>query len=621
MNEDRHENRIDGTSGKEADVDAAVEGASNLTDAETQENEFTSGGLGAAARRFLKPEDIDPIGTFADWPVWLVSGTTFFAGLVGTVQPLLVRFEKHPKLFSALVPFELYHFSKTVELGFAILLIYLSFNLWRRKRTAWWLAVLINGLSATLQLLRIGGEHSVWLADKMSGIDLPSYSAVPPILGCGFLLILQNHFRVKSESKSVRFALLTSLILIVVAIGYGALGFWLIDKIDFGVSFNFRSCLERSISGITQFGNADLTARTRYARWFIESLQVVGYIVPTIIIFSLFRPINYQLNTHPRERHQAEDILNKYGRTSLDRYKLLHDKSYLFSQDGLSFVAYKTEGSTAISLGDPVGPPEKITDMTKRFLNYCHENGWNCAFMQVPADFLPIYEELKLDTLKIGEDGVVDLKKFCAETANKKTFKSPVKKFDRDGYKVLRSDAPHSDEELAELKTVSDEWLSLPGRRERGFSLGKFDKSELRHETVFKLVDPNGKILAFANQVRSYQAGEVTIDLMRHRVEVPNGAMDFLFVKMMLLLHEEGFTHFSLGLAALSGVGTESNATLQERAVHQIYEHMNRFFSYKGLRNYKAKFAPEWVSRYLVYEGGAPGLVRTTIAIAKATED
>jgi phosphatidylglycerol lysyltransferase len=90
---------------------------------------------------------------------------------------------------------------------------------------------------------------------------------------------------------------------------------------------------------------------------------------------------------------------------------------------------------------------------------------------------------------------------------------------------------------------------------------------------------------------------------------------------MLCMLKNEGYTHFSLGLAALAGVGTESDATLQERAVHQIYEHMNRFFSYKGLRNYKAKFDPEWVSRYLVYEESAPGLVRTTIAIAKATED
>lgn len=585
------------------------------------EPEFTSGGLSAAARRFLKPEDIDPIGTFADWPIWLVSGTTLLAGLIGTVQPLMVRFEKHPKLFSALVPFELYHLSKTVELGFALLLIYLSFNLWQRKRTAWWMAVLINGLSATLQLLRIGGEHSIWLAGKISGIDLPSYSAVPPILGCGFLLILRNHFRVKSEANSIRFAILISSVLIAVAIGYGTLGFWLLDKIDFGVSFSLKSCFERAVSGITQLGNADLVAHTRYARWFIESLQVVGYIVPIFVLVSLFRPINYQLNTHPRERHLAEEILNKHGRTSLDRYKLLLDKSYLFSRDGQSFVAYKTENAIAISLGDPVGPPEKIQEMTRQFLNYCHENGWSCAFMQVPGDFLPIYEELKLDILKIGEDGVVDLALFCNETVNKKTFKSPLKKLERDGYTVLQSLAPHSEDELMELKAVSDEWLSLPGRRERGFSLGQFDKAELQHDTIYNLVDPNGKIIAFANQVRSYQPGEVTIDLMRHRVEVPNGAMDFLFAKMLVMLHQSGFTHFSLGLAALSGVGTDSDATLQERAVHQIYEHMNRFFSYKGLRNYKAKFAPNWVSRYLVYEGGTPGLVRTTIAIAKATED
>ncbi len=585
-----------------------------------EQPEFTSAGTGTRAHP-LTPADVERAGPLADWPIWLVSGTTLLAGLIGIVQPLLVRVEKHPKLYSALVPYELYHLSKSIEIGFALLLIYLSFNLLRKKRAAWWMAMLINGLSATLQLLRIGSEHSAWIAKRIGEIDLPNYSAVPPMLACVFLIILKNRFRVKSESRSIRLALVTSAVLVAVAIGYGTLGFWLLDKIDFGVNFDLKSCFERAINGITQLGNQDLTARTRYAKWFIESLQMVGFVTPIFIVASLFRPINYKLNTHPRERHLAEEILNKYGRTSLDRYKLLPDKSYFFSKDGECFIAYKTEVSIALSLGDPVGPSEKLAAATKQFLDHCHENGWNCAFMQVPADFIPLYEGLNLDVLKIGEDGVVDLEKFCKETAGKKTFKSTVKKLDRDGYVVVKSSAPHSDDELNELQAVSDEWLSLPGRRERGFSLGKFDKSELRNDTIYKLVDPNGKMLAFVNQVRSYQAGETTIDLMRHRVEVPNGAMDFLFVKLLTMLKDEGYTHFSLGLAALSGVGTESDATLQERAVHQIYEHLNRFFSYKGLRNYKAKFGPEWVSRYLVYESGTPGLVRTTIAIAKATED
>ena len=78
----------------------------------------------------------------------------------------------------------------------------------------------------------------------------------------------------------------------------------------------------------------------------------------------------------------------------------------------------------------------------------------------------------------------------------------------------------------------------------------------------------------------------------------------------MLLLLEEGYRWFSLGLAPLAGVGDRPGASLQERGVHQVYEHLTAVFSFKGLRSYKAKFEPVWEERFLVYQDGPPGLIR-----------
>ena len=215
----------------------------------------------------------------------------------------------------------------------------------------------------------------------------------------------------------------------------------------------------------------------------------------------------------------------------------------------------------------------------------------------------------------------MDIETFVTKTITKKTFKSVIKKFDKEGYTLTRHAPPHSQSLLAVLKDISDQWLSLPGRRERGFTLGQYDVQALQANNVYLMRDPAGKPIAFVNEIRSYGPGETTIDMMRHVEGAPNGTMDFLFGKLLLDLKERGFTKFSLGLAALSGVGDDPEDSLHEKAMHQVYEHMNRFFSYKGLRAYKAKFEPSWEDRFLIYEGGTPGLVKTGLAIARVTEE
>lgn len=127
-------------------------------------------------------------------------------------------------------------------------------------------------------------------------------------------------------------------------------------------------------------------------------------------------------------------------------------------------------------------------------------------------------------------------------------------------------------------------------------------------------------MIAFVNVIPSYRPGETTIDLMRHQPEAPNGTMDFLFIELQLLLRERGFRLFNLGMAPFAGVGEEPGASREERAAHYLSEQLGRWVSYKGIRSYKDKFGPTWEARYLVYQGGPVGLVKTALALTKATE-
>ena len=540
-------------------------------------------------------------GVKSNWPAWLVAGVTFINGLLEMLRVLTARIPEESEI-SDLFPLGLHYWNHSLGLVFGFALLYLSLNLFRRKRVAWWLAVTS---SAAVALVRV--EYRPW------------YTVVVPAVTLGLLLLFSKSFTVRSEPKSIARGFGIVAASVVLALAYGTVGFWLLDKRDFGIDFRLSDAFVRTLSEYALVGN-DLVPRTNEAQWFLDSIDLAGLTTGGFAAYSLFRPLAHRFSTLPHERQEAKSILERHGTSSLDFFKLWPDKSYFFSEDRESFIAYKTSQNVAIALGDPTGPEQELYDTTLAFVRHCTDNGWGVAFHQVLPDLLPIYRRLGLQVLKIGEEAIIDLKRFRSHTAERKKLRRIRHKFEREGYVLTRHAPPHGQGLLDEVKEVSEEWLSLPGRRERTFSLGSFDRSYLNETPLFVVRDEERRPLAFANEIPSYRKGEVTIDLMRHRLETPNGTMDYLLMELMLALREEGYSRFALGLAPFSGVGDRPGATLQERALNQLYEHLNRFFSYKGLRYYKAKFEPDWEERFLVYGRGPLALARVGVALTRVTE-
>lgn len=554
---------------------------------------------------------------FRSFEIKLISILVFSSGIIGMINPLFARISLHPKLFSVLVPYSVYHWSRSVTALAGFCLIYLSFNLWKRKRDAWLGSIALVAISLCFILSRFGLERIQLIHSESSSESIFLLTLIPHVVSMFALFSTRSLFTVKSERRKLVVALKRAIYLILFAFIYGALGFWLLETKDLGMNFSLPDAIIRTYEELTFQSTSQ--AATAHGKWLLESLDAIGITAFGLIILNLFRPLEYELSTLPRERSQAKEALEKHGNSSLDYFKLWHDKSYFFL-DSDSFIAYRTEHNVAVALGDPTGPEDKLEALTAAFIKFVHDSGWKVAFMQTCPKYLPIYEKLGLNILKIGEDAVVNLDVFVADTIRKKTFKGPLKKFEKEGFLLEKLSAPHSESVLDEVQEISEQWLGLPGRKERTFTLGTFDRNSIQSQNLFVMKDKGGKILAFVNQIKDYAKDEATIDMMRHRTEVPSGSMDFLFGRLLLLLHEEGYKFFSLSLAALSGVGDEPGASLEEKAVHLVYEHLNRFFSYKGLRAYKDKFDPEWQERFLVYEGGPAGLIKTTFALVAVME-
>jgi phosphatidylglycerol lysyltransferase len=318
-------------------------------------------------------------------------------------------------------------------------------------------------------------------------------------------------------------------------------------------------------------------------------------------LYALFRPVIYRFKTVPRDREAASAIVQEYGRSAQDYFKVWPDKSYFFSESRSCFLAYSVGRNFAIVLGDPVGPEEEIEDTIAGFSEFCQDNAWGIGFHQVLPDFLPLYKRLGFKKLKIGDDAIVDLVSFSLQGKGMKEIRHSVNQLEKAGIRTITYDPPVLDDIILQVKEVSDEWLRIPGRRERSFTLGRFETDYIRSTPLYAAVDKDGRMLAFVNLIPSYAMGEATHDLMRRRIEAPNGIMDFLFVKLFLLEKENGLKRFNLGMAPMAGFQEKEEASPEERAIHLFFQRLNFIFSYEGLRHYKAKFATTWEPRYAIY--------------------
>lgn len=139
--------------------------------------------------------------------------------------------------------------------------------------------------------------------------------------------------------------------------------------------------------------------------------------------------------------------------------------------------------------------------------------------------------------------------------------------------------------------------------------LGAFETEWVLSQRV-ALVRVEGELVAFATLIETAVDEEVLIDLMRHRESAPRMAMEFLFLKLCLMLKDEGHRWFGLGMAPLSGLAESDAAPAWQKIGRAVYEHGLRSYNFKGLRTFKSGFRPEWRPRYLAVGAGAnPALV------------
>ena len=282
---------------------------------------------------------------------------------------------------------------------------------------------------------------------------------------------------------------------------------------------------------------------------------------------------------------------------------LVGDKEVLLGARGDAFLMFGTVGRSWIALGDPVGPLEEHAELVWRFREMVDRHGGWTVFYQVSRHGLPLYLDLGLTLLKVGEEARVPLPAFHLDGQERKKMRYAIHRLERDGCSFAVVPAAEVPPLLAELGAVSADWLAHRRTREKGFSLGCFDEEYLRRCPA-ALVRRGGRVVAFANLWLGAEGEELSFDLMRHRADAPPGVMEYLLAKLLLWGREAGFRWCNLGMAPLSGLESRALAPLWTRVGALLFRHGEPLYNFQGVRHFKEKFDPVWEPRYLASPGG-----------------
>jgi phosphatidylglycerol lysyltransferase len=346
----------------------------------------------------------------------------------------------------------------------------------------------------------------------------------------------------------------------------------------------------------------------------LRALVAVALIAFALVLRQLLRPSAATLaRPDAVALERAEAIIRRQDSAEAG-LALMGDKHLLFSESGQAFVMFGRQGRSWVGLFDPVGPPGEWPELVWRLIELARESGGRPAFYQVRPQNLPIYLDAGLRPFKLGEYAHVPLADFSLQGKRRANLRHGVNRAEREGLVFEVIPLAGVPAVLAEIRSISDAWLGKHETAEKGFSLGAFDETYVRRQPV-ALVRKSGQVIAFATVMATERKFEVSVDLMRHTPEAPNGTMDFLFAKLMLHFQALGFQRFDLGMAPLSGMAEHPLAPNWHRVGRLLFAHGEHFYNFQGLRAFKEKFDPQWEARYLASPGGvAPLILLTDIA-------
>ncbi len=518
-------------------------------------------------------------------------------GLVNIASSLTPNIRWRGHLLLQLEPVEAIRLFHAFALPAGTALLMVAPYLARRRRRAWQVAIVLMVVLGALDLLK--------------GLDFEETTvtwATAALLYAG-----RDGFRVRHDPVTLRSAIWRVPLLGLVGLTVTAVAAWVL------AGHPSWPTVARETGDLLMWQTGPLHFERHMAfhhpfAWIPLDVHLIELVTLLAIAYVIFRPLTIPRSLPgPGARAAAAELVRAHGSDTLSFFKLRGDEHYFFSSDRRAFFGYRIENGVLLLSGDPVGPEESFRGLLRELRAFAETRGLKLGAVGASESLCPLYEELGLRSIYLGDEAIVELDHFSLEGRAIRKVRQSVHRLGKAGYTAELH--PLSDLDpatVAEAEQILER--GLDGAPERGFSMAmdSIRSQQCRDTAVVLARDPDGAIRGVLHFVPVYGREAVSLSFMRRDPNTPNGLTEFMVVKAAELLRERGVAEMSLNFAAFAK-WMHSPEKRSERVLGKLIALGNPFFQIESLYRFNAKFFPRWEPRYLIYEG-ALGLPRAGIA-------
>ncbi|MFI5714927.1 bifunctional lysylphosphatidylglycerol synthetase/lysine--tRNA ligase LysX [Nocardia sp. NPDC051750] len=483
----------------------------------------------------------------------LVSGVLATACLIWSFSPALAAALRGPRDYLD----QYYLHAPATNLLWAAMAGLLALSLSRRKRLAWWAALIYLASWLPVNLVDIVREH-----DRHAAVALVVHVSAVVALVAG-----RTQFGARTLPCSPRPAATVG------AAGLAAAGLagWCVVQLFPGSlsSGGARALFVVSQLTATLTVQGDLAGSAPFGTAFLVGL--FGALVFAATIGVLLRTQRTEHALTETDETALRGLLNGPDPAgSIDYFTTRRDRSVVFTPNGRAAIGFRVELGICLALGDPIGARDCWPQAVEAWQRHADRFGWPVAVIGASETGVPVYRRAGLTAEPAGAEALLDTRTFSLATPELRPVRDAVARLRKQGVTVrIRRHREIGTAEFARLAVAAEQWRHTETERGYPLPLGRLGDRRDEDCLLVEAIDADGHTVGLLSLVPWGRTG-VTLELLRREPDSAEDITDLLIAEFALRAEQHGIEQVSLNFTVFRSVFEAAGHRSEPRSVRRI---------------------------------------------------